>query len=182
MKQEIGQTIILPHYGLLIVQIRSEEYKFNAWVQQHSLQGFAWRPGSVQFSTLSDLEFLIIKVAVADSFEERPDATRVIRVPFSVPVGETVSFIALIQDEIPDEERRFEIPPGDYALFYETAFFEEPRFFKSAYYSEMLDVNMWCDLTFVPDADASAEVLQMESDTPPIPEPLLMHAEVIQVP
>lgn len=82
---------------------------FNDWTQRHVDQGFAWRPGSVSFRTLSEsgpheVEIGLTDQGVADA------AARVIEVPFEVPADGAVE-VATISDSTP-----LILPAGRYCL------------------------------------------------------------------
>jgi hypothetical protein len=81
---------------------------FNAWTDAHVHQGFAWRPGSVSFATMSDSGTALIKGSIGESFSMPGQALRVIVVPFVVTSG-AVEVGGFETVTVP-------IPPGTYEL------------------------------------------------------------------
>lgn len=87
-------------YSQIAVFVTGLSHPFNDWTDLHVAQGFAWRPGSVSFRTISEDGTHSIEVDVVDWLGVvHPDAVRVIEVPFNVPddgaievgsIGETV--------------------------------------------------------------------------------------------
>src|ERR1700743_191003 len=85
-------------YSQVAVFHPSLKQPFNIWTDRHVAQGFAWRPGSVSFSTIDEGGVHTIRVSVISSFVEiSPAAIRVIEVPFRVPSDGSVE-IASISD------------------------------------------------------------------------------------
>jgi hypothetical protein len=101
-------------YSQLSVFDPSLSNPFNDWTSRHVSQGFAWRPGSVSFKTLSESGMCDIEV-LSDGNEVpvSPQAIRVIEVPFLVP-GSGLIEVASISDG-----RQIEISPGQYQLRFE---------------------------------------------------------------
>jgi hypothetical protein len=61
---------------------------FNGWTEQHVLQGFSWRPGSVSFRTLAEAGPHMVEIINMEHLDAlHPDAVRVIEVPFAMPSG-----------------------------------------------------------------------------------------------
>lgn len=84
---------------------------FNDWQPQHIQQGFAWRPGSVSFSTLLDTGEVDIHINIGAVDVDEPSEC-LIEVPFTVPEHGQLS-VASIMDE-----QELELQPGDYQLVY----------------------------------------------------------------
>jgi hypothetical protein len=128
---------------------------FSNWSQDHVSQGFAWRPGSVAFRTLSNGP---MKVVVAmRGLDGDPEPIRVIRVPFAVPTAGLVE-VASISDS-----QQLEIPAGSYSLTFEHGATEQGA--------------MWCRLSFeFTLEETAAAIIRADSELTP-PTPLVMTAE-----
>jgi hypothetical protein len=101
-------------YSQLSVFDPSLAKPFNNWTRVHVAQGFAWRPGSASFKTLSESEAYDVELLFGEG--ERPilsHALRVIEVPFLVPGSGSIE-VASISDG-----QRLELPPGSYQLRFE---------------------------------------------------------------
>jgi Competence protein J (ComJ) len=101
-------------YSQLSVFDPSLAKPFNNWTRVHVAQGFAWRPGSVSFKTLSESEACDVELLLGE--RERPIASyalRVIEVPFLVPSNGLLE-VASIGDG-----QRLELSPGSYQLRFE---------------------------------------------------------------
>jgi Competence protein J (ComJ) len=101
-------------YSQLSVFDPSLAKPFNNWTRAHVAQGFAWRPGSVSFKTLSESEAYDVELLLGEG--ERPTsshALRVIEVPFLVPSNGSLE-VASIGDG-----KRLELPPGSNQLRFE---------------------------------------------------------------
>lgn len=161
---QIKEFIVWPaEERLIVIRIRSEELT----------EDVSNRPGSVAFETLDDgREGLVsIRVLLLSEFQLGEDAVWAAQVPFVVPAGETVFIGALLNEE----DQRFDIPVGGYALYYETGFLKPPA--PSYYESEDAEdeaaeedeaadeePTMWCRLTFVPQSDVEPAILRANPD------------------
>jgi hypothetical protein len=84
---------------------------FNDWKVQHVAQGFAWRPGSVSFSTLLEDGVYVIELDVVGEVQPvSPGAIRAIEVPMEV-VGDGAMEVASISDSV-----SLTLPTGQYCL------------------------------------------------------------------
>src|SRR4051812_25227685 len=101
---------------------------FNDWNDAHVRQGFAWRPGSVSFRMLDD-GAMDVEV-VRGSSARRPDARRVILVPFTVAQDRQVE-VATITESHP-----LSLDSGDYGLTFEHGLTEQGA--------------MWCRVLWQP--------------------------------
>jgi hypothetical protein len=145
-------------YSILAVDDAGLHETYNAWRQQHIDQGFSWRPGSVSFRTLRDVGNQKVTVRRANQINVRPDAQRVILVPFTVSPPGRIGISDLMEDQF------INMPGGSYSLLFETGYDD--------------DGDIWCDLTFVPGAPATAQVLRADAALSPS-YPLLMEAESV---
>jgi hypothetical protein len=101
-------------YSQLSVFDPSLAKPFNNWTRVHVAQGFAWRPGSVSFKTLSESEACDVELLFGEG--ERPIAShalRVIEVPFLVPSNGLLEVASI------GEGQRLELSPGSYQLRFE---------------------------------------------------------------
>jgi len=88
-------------YGQIAVFSSSLPDPFNDWTKEHVAQGFAWRPGSVSFRTLTESSTHLVEVDVREHV--RPlgdDVVRSIDVPFEVPTDGRIE-VASISDAAP---------------------------------------------------------------------------------
>jgi Competence protein J (ComJ) len=145
-------------YAVLAVIDEGLNESYNAWRQQHIDQGFSWRPGSVSFRTLRDVGNQSVTVRRADQTNPRPDAQRSILVPFTVSPPGRLANSDLMEDQF------INMPGGSYSLLFETGY--------------DVDSEIWCDLTFVPGAPATAQILRADAVLSPS-YPLLMEAEPV---
>lgn len=98
-------------YRQLSVFASSLSQPFNDWTDQHVAQGFAWRPGSVSFRTMSEVGTHIVDVEVVDRLNAvHPDTLRAIEVPFEVPPDGEIE-IGSISETVP-----LTLPPGSFVL------------------------------------------------------------------
>lgn len=87
---------------------------FNDWTDAHVSQGFAWRPGSVSFSTLEDGGQISIEVVDSSWLVEASSpAARIILVPFLVPQHRAVEIGSIIHGV------RIELTAGHFELAFE---------------------------------------------------------------
>ena len=134
---------------------------------QHMAQGFRWRAGHVDFSTLEDVGPARVVVRGAAAVRVRPDTVRAILVPFTVPPTGTIIVGTIFEG---DDSGPVKVPPGEYALLYETA------------WDDTLETGadtirgMWCDLTFIPARSVEPAILRADAALSPT-YPLLMEAE-----
>ena len=110
----IGETytIDISHSQIAVFDTKLDR-PFNFWTDGHVNQGFAWRPGSVSFGTLREGGPHTIRIVVAKALCLSPDAIRVIRVPFDVPIEDEIE-IASISDGF-----RFHLESGRYVVQFE---------------------------------------------------------------
>jgi len=98
-------------YGQLAVFASSLMQPFNDWTDRHVSQGFAWRPGSVSFRSLVEAGRHLIEIDVANHVGVvRPEAVRVIEVPFEIPADGAVE-IGSIAETVP-----LSLPAGSFLL------------------------------------------------------------------
>ena len=98
-------------YGQLAVFASSLKQPFNDWTDQHVLQGFAWRHGSVSFRSMVEAGQYSVEIGVANHVGSvHPDAVRVIEVPFEVPADGAVE-VGSIAEAVP-----LSLPPGPFLL------------------------------------------------------------------
>lgn len=108
---DVVQLKIDISYGQFAVFCSSLSNPFNDWTQRHLDQGFAWRPGSVSFRTLSESGVHSLSVEIVDSFGAiEADVARAIEVPFEVPLDSDIE-IASISDGA-----ALSMPAGRYCL------------------------------------------------------------------
>ena len=88
---------------------------FNNWTRVHVAQGFAWRPGSVSFRTLSESGVYDVELLLGEGGRPiLPYVLRAIEVPFRVPSNGALE-VASISDG-----QRLELPAGPYQLRFES--------------------------------------------------------------
>ncbi|MGZ3296890.1 MAG: competence protein ComJ [Xanthobacteraceae bacterium] len=89
---------------------------FNNWTSRHVAQGFAWRPGSASFKTISESGRHNVEVfSDAKETPMSPDAIRIVEVPFLVPSNGSID-VASISDS-----HQLRLPPGPYQLRFEAS-------------------------------------------------------------
>ncbi len=160
---DVYNFVILYHQ--LIVFDESTAPVPNDWQEQHTAQGFTWRPGTVSFGTLGDLGSLRVEVRVADELDVLPDAVRAIVVPFAVSPPGRVG----LSDTAIDVTTH--VPPGEYALLCEMGYLSK----------EKGEEAEWCRLTFVPSRNVQPEILRADELLSP-QYPLLMEADPVWLP
>jgi hypothetical protein len=134
-------------YSQIAVFRAGLETPFSDWTQAHVDQGFAWRPESVSFRCLGETGEAAVSVTVKSHLTLRPDAVRVIQVPFVVPPGGRLE-IASITDAA-----EVQIDEGAYALVFETGTGSNGA--------------MWCDFSFIRTEKASFSILRAGADLRP---------------
>lgn len=98
-------------YSQLAVFASSLSQPFNDWTDQHVAQGFAWRPGSVSFRTMSESGTHLVDIEVVDRLNAvHPDAVRAVEVPFEVPADGEIE-IGSIAETVP-----LTLPAGSFVL------------------------------------------------------------------
>lgn len=98
-------------YSQLAVFASALSQPFNDWTDQHIAQGFAWRPGSVSFRTMSEASLHLVDIEVVDRLGAvRPDAVRAVEVPFEVPADGAIE-IGSIAETLP-----VTLPAGSFLL------------------------------------------------------------------
>ena len=98
----MGTTIKLEvSYSQLAVFVSSLSRPFNIWTDQHVLQGFAWRPGSVSFRSIIEAGRHEVEIDVVNHMSAvHSDTLRAVEVPFEVPVDGAVE-VGSITETIP---------------------------------------------------------------------------------
>ena len=98
-------------YSQLVVFARALQQPFNDWTDRHVSQGFAWRPGSVSFRSMSESGQYSVEIVVSDHVGSvHPEAVRAVEVPFEVPADGAIE-IGSILKTIP-----LSLPVGSYLL------------------------------------------------------------------
>lgn len=98
-------------YGQFAVFASSLTQPFNDWTDQHVAQGFAWRPGSVSFRTMSPAGSHVVDVEVVEYLNAvHPDALRAVEVPFEVPTDGEIE-VGSIAETVP-----LTLPAGSFVL------------------------------------------------------------------
>jgi Competence protein J (ComJ) len=100
-------------------------------------QGFAWKPGHVDFYTLREDNFssnqdyseygIDIEVFLNEPLQLSPDAVRTIQVPFSVTSNNGIIIGSGLYVGDPDSDNSIEIPPGNYAVTFEQGWKYNPQ-------------------------------------------------------
>lgn len=103
---------LLISYSQIAVYRKNLDNPFPDWTDGHIRQGFAWRPGSVAFGTLGDVNSEI-EVSIENRVSSGEDSLRAIAVPFEV--GREGITIGSILSKTFD----YEIPAGLYTLLFE---------------------------------------------------------------
>lgn len=98
-------------YGQFVVFWSALKEPFNDWTEQHVAQGFAWRPGSIAFRTLTESGMHTVEVRIIDHVGHiHPKTVRAIDVPFEVPENGEIE-IGSITESI-----EMELPAGEFLL------------------------------------------------------------------
>lgn len=148
-------------YSQLAVFDPDLEEPLNDWREVHVTQGFTWRENSVSFGLLIDIGRLPFEVRQADAIELCLEAVRAIVVPFVVPPSGKVGLSDVVNEGMTT------LPPGPYALVFETAFLTDDP-----------EDGTWVRLTFVSDESATPAILRADDGLNP-PEILDMHADPV---
>lgn len=157
---------------------------------QHWNQGFAWVPGNVNFLML-DGEFhdAFVEICLASELILCTDTVRAIQVPFSVDKSCSIVILndrfnnKIISGEGFCEKSgvRFHMPTGEYALICELKFRDDEAYLKSEKYinDEQIGLcDMWCRLTFLPQANVTPAILRADGHVSIPPDGVfLMEAE-----
>jgi hypothetical protein len=101
---------------------------FNDWTDVHVAQGFAWRPGSVSFSTLEGAGPIAVSVGIGRGRTQSAQPERSIAVPFSVPPHGEVEVATI------SASRQLQLAGGEYELLFS--------------HGRTQDGTMWAELTF----------------------------------
>lgn len=109
---DVTFTVSISHRQLAVFD-PTLDAPFNDWNTQHAQQGFAWRPGSVSFTTMLDSGRVEVGVSVRQQAVPDEHAWCRIEVPFVVPPHGQVA-VASIMDE-----HELDLQPGAYQLHYE---------------------------------------------------------------
>ena len=131
---------------------------FNDWRQVHVDQGFTWRPNSVSFGTLIDIGDLPVEVRKDTKICLLPETIRAISVPYIVPESGKVGHSDMADEAV------IPLPPGPYALVFETAFLSDDP-----------EDGTWVRLTFIACESAKPSILRQDAELNP-PDVLDMHA------
>jgi hypothetical protein len=111
---EIRMTITIKFevsYSQLAVFASALSQPYNDWSDRHVAQGFAWRPGSVSFRTLSETGSHVVEIDLVDhTGGMHPDRVRAIEVPFDVPDDGAIE-IGSIAETVP-----LALPAGSFLL------------------------------------------------------------------
>ena len=128
---------------------------FNDWTDACLAQGFAWRPGSVSFSTIEPSGPIEVDVVRGAPALASSSASRIIAVPFSIAEDEAVDVASIGDGEV------LMLPAGSYRLTFEHGLLEGG--------------SMWCRLSFeAVSGEVKPEVVRAGDLVPN--EPLLMDA------
>jgi|HubBroStandDraft_6_1064221.scaffolds.fasta_scaffold904258_2 hypothetical protein len=101
-------------YAQFAVFDRHIDRPFNDWTDEHAGQGFSWRPGSVSFRTLDDSGELTVETSTEARFDQASStATRVVRVPFTVPDHGELEIGSI------GDSAYLRLEPGEYELTFE---------------------------------------------------------------
>lgn len=150
--------------------------------EQHYRQGFAWRPGEVDFyvyfGTFEDktCNHALIEVHLKEEMVLAPDSTRVIWLPFAVGKEK------IVVTDVFGSETIITIPEGHYGLLFELKPRDDPKYLNSPEYQEDLEgsfIQIWCRLTFVPQEAVEPAILRADEHLSPT-YPLLMEATPIR--
>lgn len=96
-------------YGQIALFDSRLQQPFNDWADGHVAQGFAWRPGSVSFSTLREGGSLETSLIIGE-FSTTRTIERAIVVPFSVPDHGEIEIASISQS------CALAVKPGEYRL------------------------------------------------------------------
>lgn len=98
-------------YSQLAVFASVLSQPFNDWTDYHVAQGFAWRPGSVSFRTMSEQGPHFVDIDVVDRLSPvHPNTVRAVEVPFDVPADGAIE-IGSIAETVP-----IVLPAGTFLL------------------------------------------------------------------
>ncbi|ANE45702.1 competence protein [Paenibacillus swuensis] len=147
-------------YSQLAIFNTGMEHPFSDWRDEHIMQGFTWREGSVSFGTLAD-RTSEVEVAMGESVSVGEDAVRAIVVPFAVG-GEGITISSILSAAYD-----MEVPQGSYALLFEAVLIDADAVAGPAARYRF---------TFVPSEQPEPAILKRDEELSP-PEPLLMEAE-----
>lgn len=134
------------------------DHPFNDWRPEHVDQGFAWRPGSVSFSTLVQSGRIAVSITLAGVEDEvRRDASRVIVVPFFVP-GHGEVEVATISGSA-----AFSMRPGAYSLTFSHGVLDGG--------------DMWAKFVFARTLEPIEAKIELADQLLKVPERLVMSAD-----
>jgi hypothetical protein len=145
-------------YGQIAVFDSRLDRPFNDWTDRHVKQGYTWRPGSVSFSPVIHSGLAAVAVNLSNSFRRSKLSKRVIAVPFEITERMPVEIGSVFTAS---GAHVFDLEPGTYRLYFESG----PKG----------EDDCWVRFTFVPDPDATHEVLLADSRLSPT-YPLLTEA------
>lgn len=132
------------------------------WTEVEIDQGFCWNLTQVAFLTLQYKGELEVSVEIDDKVEIRPDAIRAIQVPFLVTEHSAISIWK-------SSDIWYEIPEGDYCLVYQTGLKPVVLEKSSGEGNSAPDwYDMWCTITFVPQANVEARILRRDAKISPL--------------
>jgi hypothetical protein len=135
----ITSSTLFVLYSQIAVFDPNLQKPFNEWTSEHSRQGFSWRPLSVSFAMLIDSGNMHIDIVSNTIVEIAEDTVRAIQVPFDVQDSGVIEIATIT------ESMRVELPPGKYALIFETC-------------------ESKCTFTFIPQQDVHTEILRADSE------------------
>lgn len=160
--QKLAEFNVLVSYYTISVVDPSLKRPFNDWQPEHIKQGFTWRFGSVSFATL-DIIDMYVEVEFSGVLKLRPEAQRIIRVPFEVASARAVRIATMSNSEI------VSVATGSYGLVYQHWLSKERGAITS-------NEKLRCVFTFVPEKNPTAEVILADPGLAPS-DPLVMVAE-----
>ncbi|MCM3747251.1 competence protein ComJ [Paenibacillus pasadenensis] len=156
----IADSELLISYSQIAVYRSGLQHPYSDWTEEHIQQGFAWRDGSVSFSTLDDIRS---RVEVSTG-TERPPLTGCIRA-IAVPFQTDESGVGV--SSILSQHISALLPAGMYELIFMAY---EPKAGAEGTLTGHYRIH------FVPCASPKAEILLQDNGLEP-PSPLQMNAE-----
>lgn len=159
----------------LFVQLESKRFVYYEWIERDFKVGFSCiPPGKIQLGTFYDGDYegwLNIEVFLLPNFSFTSDnAAHLMRLPFVVLDNELV-FIGTfyIDSDAQRREQTVQIPPGNYALYYETGLLRPFDELQKEYVEldpnneeAMSNPSIWCQLSFVLEQDVEPAILRAE--------------------
>lgn len=170
-REKLLSIELMVAYSTISVYNTELDFPYNQWTEQLIHQGFAWRKGSVAFSTIGSTS-VNLEIFFSECYEVLPETQRAIIVPFTI---ENSGRIAVSDDT---DNYVIDIPIGEYALLFENGFLSDVKC--SEQENELGLRPMWSRLTFTPSTVLQAQILREKpgAEIPLSPAyPLLMEAE-----